>query len=86
MKIVISVSRGSAAHHLVIKHVLEKESSLINLESSIDVYKTFLDLHPILKEQYFLNPKDEDDDAYEASRIDALIVNKKGIFGGVFLA
>jgi len=72
---------GSAAHHLVIKHVFEKEASLINLQSPIDIYKTFLDLHPILKEQYFLNPKDEDDDAYESSRIDALIVNKNGIFG-----
>lgn len=72
---------GSAAHHTVIKHIFEKENSLVNLQSSIDVYKTFLNLHPILKEKYFLNPKDDDDDAYESSRIDALIVNKKGIFG-----
>lgn len=72
---------GSAAHHLVMKHVLETESSLINFQSPLDIYKTFLNLHPILKQQYFLNPKDEDDDAYESSRIDALIVNKKGIFG-----
>lgn len=72
---------GSAAHHLVMQHVLEKESSLIRLDSPIEIYKTFLDLHPILKEQYFLNAKDEDDDAYESSRIDALIANKNGIFG-----
>ena len=51
------------------------------MDSKIDIYKTFLDLHPILKDQYFLNAKDEDDDAYESSRIDALIANKHGIFG-----
>ncbi len=72
---------GSAAHHMVIQHVFEKESEQIDLNSSIGVYKTFLHLHPILKDQYFLNPKDDDDDAYESSRIDALIVNKYGIFG-----
>jgi len=72
---------GSAAHHLVMQHVLEKESEIICLDSQLAVYKTFLDLHPILKDQYFLNAKDEDDDAYESSRIDALIANKHGIFG-----
>jgi len=72
---------GSAAHHLVMQHVLDKESSVIHLDSPIEIYKTFLDLHPILKDQYFLNPKDEDDDAYESSRIDALIANRHGIFG-----
>ena len=72
---------GSAAHHLVMKHVLQQEESLINLDSPINIYQTFLNLHPILKQQYYLNPKDEDEDAYESSRIDALIVNKHGIFG-----
>lgn len=72
---------GSAAHHLVMQHVLKKESEIICLDSQLDVYKTFLDLHPILKDQYFLNAKDEDDDAYESSRIDALIANRHGIFG-----
>ena len=72
---------GSAAHHLVLKHIFENEDTSINFDSALNVYQTFLELHPILKQQYFLNPKDDDDDAYESSRIDALIVNKKGIFG-----
>jgi ATP-dependent protease HslVU (ClpYQ) peptidase subunit len=38
-------------------------------------------IHPILKDEYFLNSKDEDDDSYESSRVDALIVNRGGIFG-----
>ncbi len=72
---------GSAAHHLVMKHIMEEERASINFDSPIQIYQTFLHLHPILKQQYFLNPKDEDEDAYESSRIDALIVNKHGIFG-----
>ena len=38
-------------------------------------------LHPILKEQHFLNPKEEDDDPYESTQITALIANAQGIFG-----
>lgn len=72
---------GSAAHHVVMKHVFEHEKDLINLDSTLDVYKTFLALHPVLKQNYFLNAKDEDDDSYESSRIDALILNPKGLFG-----
>ncbi len=38
-------------------------------------------MHPLLKEKYFLNPKDEEDDPYESTQIDALIANASGIFG-----
>ena len=72
---------GSAAHHLVMKHVIENEDELLDFSSTLDIYQTFLNLHPILKQQYFLNPKDDDDDSYESSRIDALIVNSQGIYG-----
>ena len=36
---------------------------------------------PILKEKFFLNPKEEEDDPYESSQITALIANPAGIFG-----
>lgn len=72
---------GSAAHHMVLKHVLENAQIPLRFDSAFNIYQTFLGLHPVLKQQYFLNPKEQDDDAYESSRIDALMVNKKGIFG-----
>lgn len=72
---------GSAAHHMVMKHVIENESSLLDFSSTINIYQSFLNLHPVLKQQYFLNPKDDDDDSYESSRIDALIINRQGIHG-----
>jgi len=54
---------------------------LLDFSSREAIFKTFLALHPILKEQYFLNPKDSDDDPYESTQIDAVIANKHGIFG-----
>jgi ATP-dependent protease HslVU (ClpYQ) peptidase subunit len=47
----------------------------------IAIFESMRQIHPILKDEYFLNSKDEDDDTYESSRVDALIINRKGIFG-----
>ena len=35
----------------------------------------------MLKERFFLNPKEEDSDPYESSQITALIANPSGIYG-----
>ena len=45
------------------------------------IFETFRKLHPILKEQHFLNPKEEEDDPYESTQITALVANGHGIFG-----
>ena len=45
------------------------------------IFETFRKLHPILKEQHFLNPKEEEDDPYESTQITALVANAHGIFG-----
>ena len=45
------------------------------------IFETFRALHPVLKDKYFLIAKDEDEDPYEASHIDAVICNNRGIFG-----
>ncbi len=71
---------GSAAHQLVVQSAL-RELDAVDLSSREAIFETFRRLHPLLKERYFLNPKDEDDDPYETSHIDALIVNPHGIFG-----
>ena len=72
---------GSAAHHLVIRNLLEHHADKIDFSDRAQIYETMRQLHPILKEEYYLNSKDEDDDAYESSRVDALIMNRNGIFG-----
>ncbi len=71
---------GSAAHHTVIQSILDRYGSELSFNNHRAVFESFRKLHPILKEDYFLNPKDEDDDPYESSRIDTLIVNPHGIF------
>lgn len=72
---------GSAAHTLVIENLLKGEEFFPDFSSRDEIFKTFSNVHRELKENYFLNTKDEDDDPYESSHIDALAVNEHGIFG-----
>src|SRR5438874_9400381 len=71
---------GSAAHQLVFESLLAKHDSL-DFSHRAGIFETFRMLHPILKEQHFLNPKEEEDDPYESTQVTALIANRKGIFG-----
>ena len=50
------------------------------LNSKAAIFETFRKLHPILKEECFLNPKEDEEDPYESSQITALIANAGGIF------
>jgi len=71
---------GSAAHHLVLANLLAKSPG-VQLNSKAEIFETFRKLHPILKEECFLNPKEDEEDPYESSQITALIANTNGIFG-----
>ncbi len=72
---------GSAAHHIVTQSLLSEVSFEYSFSSREAIFESFRNFHPVLKDRYFLNAKDEEDDPYESSRIDALIVNPHGIFG-----
>lgn len=77
---------GSAAHQLVLESVFASKKVVdkkieIDFSSRLAIFESFLALHPLLKEKYFLNAKDEEDDPYESTQIDALIANPFGIFG-----
>lgn len=71
---------GSAAHHLVLASLFAKMAD-IRLDSKEAIFETFRKLHPVLKDECFLNPKEDEEDPYESSQITALIANPSGIFG-----
>lgn len=72
---------GSAAHQLVMQSLIINHSDKIDFSNRLTIFNTLKTIHPILKEEYFLNSKEEDEDSYESSRVDALIMNANGIFG-----
>jgi len=70
---------GSAAHQLVLENLLERNDKL-DFDGRPAIYETFRKLHPMLKEEAFLNPKEEEDDPYESSQMTVMIANPSGIF------
>ncbi|GIK84744.1 MAG: MFS transporter [Burkholderiales bacterium] len=71
---------GSAAHQLVFESLLKQHPDC-DFGSRLAIFESMRRLHPILKEQHYLNPKEEEDDPYESTQITALVVNATGIYG-----
>jgi ATP-dependent HslUV protease, peptidase subunit HslV len=73
---------GTTAHFPVLRRALASlPPDELKLHSRDQVFDTFLKLHPKLKENFFLNTKEEDSDPYESSQFTAVIANPAGIFG-----
>ena len=51
------------------------------LGSKDEVFDTFTRLHPLLKENFFLQTKEDDNDPYESSQFSVVIANASGIYG-----
>lgn len=72
---------GFTAHHLVLKDAFARLDAP-DFSSRDAVFQTVLDLHPILKEDYYLLPETgEDGDPYESSQISILIAAPSGLYG-----
>lgn len=71
---------GSAAHTLVAERAFNDKKVKADFSTRDTSFDTLIRLHPVLKEQFFLNSKDADEDPYETSQIDAVFINPNGIF------
>jgi ATP-dependent HslUV protease subunit HslV len=73
---------GTVAHFPVLRkamNALPKDQLLLG--SRDEVFDTFVKLHPLLKETFFLQTKEDDNDPYESSQFSVVIANASGIFG-----
>ncbi len=73
---------GTVAHFPALRKALAAlPAGELKLHSKDEVYDTFLKLHPILKDTFFLQTKEEDADPYESMQFSVLVANSAGIFG-----
>lgn len=73
---------GTVAHFPVLRKAMEAlPKDLLKLGSKDEVFDTFTRLHPLLKETFFLQTKEDDNDPYESSQFSAVIANASGIYG-----
>ncbi len=73
---------GTVAHFPVLrKAMLALPKKELLLGSKDEVFDTFTKLHPMLKETFFLQTKEDDNDPYESSQFSVVVANATGIYG-----
>lgn len=65
---------------LVLNSYFNKKKPKPALKSKDEIFNELLNLHGVLKEKYYLTPYDDEEDSFESSRFESLIVNSYGIF------
>lgn len=72
---------GHCAHQNVMQDYFSKAKQTPKFENPQSIFAFFRAFHAKLKDYYYINPKEEDDDEYESSQIHCLIANPYGVFG-----
>jgi ATP-dependent HslUV protease, peptidase subunit HslV len=73
---------GAAAHFLVLQQALAAQpTEALRFDSKDQIFRTFTLLHPILKESFFLQTKEDEHEPYESSQFTMLLANASGIYG-----
>lgn len=73
---------GTVAHFPVLRKAMTAlPKDQLKLGSKDEVFDTFTKLHPMLKESFYLQTKEDDNDPYESSQFSVVIANGSGIYG-----
>ena len=73
---------GSSAHHRVFTSLVKHHADSFDFSSAEGVFETLRNLHPKLKDDYFVMTGEQDDEQeYESNQLFGLACNPAGIFG-----
>lgn len=71
---------GWSVHRTVLESVFAGGFALPEFQSELELFDFSRTLHRKLKDEYFLNPRESEDDAYESSRMSLFVMNRHGLF------
>lgn len=72
---------GDASLNLVLADYIGRSRRPPAFDSPEAIFSFARNLHASLRDEYFLNPKEDEKDPFESSQLDCLIANPAGIFG-----
>ncbi|MGA9771561.1 MAG: hypothetical protein WBV94_21185 [Blastocatellia bacterium] len=72
---------GSMTFGQSVRDYLSRPDIEIDLNSKEAIFATWTSLHRVLKEDYYLNPDEDEQSSFESTRAETLVANKYGIFG-----
>jgi len=65
----------------MIEHLIINDKKVFKLSNRMEIFSTLKELHKKMKDEYYIETKeDEDDQPVESSQLEALIINKYGLF------
>lgn len=72
---------GPASAQLVLRSYFSKPEHSRDFSSTAAIFETVREMQGVLKDDYFLNPKEDEDDEYDSMQMELLIASPGGIFG-----
>ncbi len=72
---------GWTVTQTVLRSVFANGCELPEFRTELELFEFARELHVRLKNEYFLNPREERDDPYESSQMTAFVMNRHGLFG-----
>lgn len=64
----------------IMKHALKKYRDKMSFNSRLEIFNSMLQLHNIMKDEYYIETKEDEDQPVESSQVQMLIINSAGIF------
>ena len=64
----------------MVEHLMKFDKKSFRLNSRMEIYSTLIHLHEKMKDNYYIETREDDDQPVESNQLDALIINKNGIF------
>lgn len=72
---------GPASAQLILRSYFADLDCMADFTGVDAIFETMRRMHSAMKEDYFLNPKEDDEQPFESSQMNCLIANTSGIFG-----
>ncbi len=76
----IATAGCSSWHSALRSYFSQKKNKNFSLTTKEEIFGELLKMHYVLKKEYFLVPYEKEEDEFESSRFESLIVNPYGIF------
>lgn len=64
----------------VLEHVLQREDIDLNFTNRLEIFSSLLTLQECLKDDYFIETKEEEDQPVQSSQLEIMLINPQGLF------
>jgi len=72
---------GPASAQLILRSYFANPERVADFSSVDAIFETMRQLHGCLKDDYFLNPKEDDEQPFESTQMTCMVANSTGIYG-----